>query len=127
MNMNASNLMQYIVMIYMDQERWAELPVDERNRIHAAAGAWHFDLQEKGQCLHAAGLQPPATATTLRERNGKMILTDGPFAETKEVLGGFEIIQCANLDEALEITSRFPVYPGLSLEVRPLVVGGCKD
>jgi len=128
MNMNDSNLMQYIVMIYMDQERWAEVPLDERNRIHGAAGDWHDELEKKGQALRGVGLQPPATATTLRERNGKMMLTDGPFAETKEVLGGFEIIQCANLDEALEIAHRFPVYPGLSLEVRPLVVGGeCRN
>jgi hypothetical protein len=120
--------MEYVVLVYMDQERWAEVPVDERNRIHAAAGAWHEDLVKKGKSLRAVGLQPPGTATTLRERQGKMIVTDGPFAETKEILGGFEIIQCDHLDEALQIAHAFPVYPGLSLEVRPLVVGGeCKD
>jgi hypothetical protein len=121
------NPMQYILLIYMDQERWAEIPVDERNRIHAAAGDWHDELEKKGQSLRAVGLQPPGTATTLRERSGKMILTDGPFVETKEVLGGFELIECANLDEALAIARQFPCYPGLSLEVRPLVQGECRD
>lgn len=128
MSAKPTELMQYVILIIMDQEKWARVPVDERNRIHAAAGDWHEDLEKKNQCVKAAGLQPPSTATTLRERDGKMIVTDGPFIETKDMLGGFEIIQCANLDEALEIAHRFPVYPGLSLEIRPLVVGNeCKE
>jgi len=120
--------MQYILLIYMDDKRWAEIPVDERNRIHEACGAWHEDLVKLGKSTGAMGLQPVSTATTLRHHDGKAIITDGPFAETKEVLGGFEVLECENLDEALSIAKRFPDYPGLALELRPLVPGGqCKD
>jgi hypothetical protein len=121
--------MQYIMMVYIDEQRWAEVPKDERNRVHEACGKWHEELVKSGQSLSAVGLQPVSTATTLRERDGKVIITDGPFAETKEVLGGYEIVECKDLDEALAIAKRFPSLPaGLTVEIRPLVPGGnCKD
>ncbi|HUR59542.1 MAG TPA: YciI family protein [Opitutaceae bacterium] len=121
--------MQYLLMVYMDEKRWAEVPVDERNRVHAACGVWHDDLVRSGHTRGAFGLQPPATATTLRKKNGQVIVTDGPFAETKEVLGGFEVVECKDLDEALAIAKRFPALDGgLTVEVRPCVAGGqCKD
>lgn len=121
--------MQYVLLFYLDSQRWSALSPDERNRIHQECGAWHDGLVKSGQSLHCAGLQPVSTATTLREANGKTIITDGPFAETKEFLGGFEIIACAHLDEALAIAKRFPgLRAGVAVEVRPHVTGDeCKD
>jgi hypothetical protein len=120
--------MQYLMLIYMDPDRWAELPVDERNRVHEACGAWHEELVKSGHSLGAFGLQPASTATTLRARNGKVVITDGPFAETKEVLGGFEWLECKSLEEAIAITRRFPsLGAGSTTELRPLVEGMCRD
>lgn len=121
--------MQYAIMVYRDETQWAALPVDERNRVHAACSVWHEGLVKSGHSRAAVGLQPPATATTLRQRNGRVVITDGPFAETKELLGGFEMVECRDLDEALAIAKRFPaLHAGLTIEVRPLVPDGqCKD
>jgi hypothetical protein len=120
--------MQYIMMFHTNPERWSELSAEERNRIHTDCGVWHAELEKNGHARSAAALQPPATATTVREKAGKLLVTDGPFAETKEVLGGFEIVECKDLDEAIAIARRFPALrAGSSVEVRPLVVGPCVD
>jgi hypothetical protein len=119
--------MQYVMLIYQG-EKWPTVPNDEKNRVHADCGAWHEELVRSGHTRGAFGLQPVSTATTVRAANGKPMLTDGPFAETKEVLGGFEIVECRDLDEALAIAKRFPARrAGCSVEVRPLVTGPCKD
>jgi hypothetical protein len=121
--------MHYLLLIYMDEKRWSEVPVHERNRVHAACGAWHDELVKSGHTRGAFGLQPPATAATVRKKNGQLSVTDGPFAETKEVLGGLEVVECRDHEEALAIAKRFPsLHAGLSIEVRPCVAGGeCKD
>ena len=121
--------MQYVLLIYLESERWAALPADERNRIHQECGAWHEALVKGGQSLKAVGLQPVSTATTVRQDGARTLITDGPFAETREVLGGFEILDCANLDEALAIAKKFPgLRAGCAVEVRPHVPGNeCKD
>jgi hypothetical protein len=121
--------MQYVMLIYLDSQRWSTLSTDERNRVHQDCGAWHEALVKSGHSRSAVGLQPVSTATTLREANGKTTITDGPFAETKEVLGGFEMLECANLDEAIAIAKRFPALrAGCAVELRPHVTGNeCKD
>ncbi|MGC4071694.1 MAG: YciI family protein [Nibricoccus sp.] len=121
--------MQYIMLIYLDAKRWSELSVDERNRVHRECGEWHDSLVKSGHSRHCAGLQPISTATTLREAGGKTVITDGPFAETKEFLGGFESVECKDLDEAIAIAKRFPgLRVGTAVEVRPHVPGNeCKD
>lgn len=121
--------MQYIMLIYLDAGRWSGLPLDERNRVHRECGAWHEELVKSGYSRGCSGLQPVSTATTLRETGGKTVITDGPFAETKEFLGGFEMIECANLDEAIAIAKRFPgLRVGSAVELRPHVQGNeCKD
>lgn len=118
--------MHYTLLIYLDQTRFSALPPEEQNRVHRACGAWHDELVQSGHSRAAIGLQPVATATTLRQANGKILLTDGPFAETKEVLGGLERVECRDLDEALAIARRFPGLKGghCSVEVRPEVEGG---
>ena len=122
-------IMEYVMLIYTDPTRWAGLSREERNRIHAECGAWHEDLVRKGQSRAAIGLQPITTATTVGQKNGDITITDGPFAETKEFLGGLETVECKDLDEALAIAKRFPaIQVGSLVEVRPAVTGGvCRD
>lgn len=121
--------MKYVMLIYLDSKRWAALSNEERNRVHLECGAWHDELVKNGTSLAAMGLQPATTATTVGERDGNATITDGPFAETKEVLGGLETVECKDLDEAIAIAKRFPALRvGSLVEVRPLVLGGtCKD
>jgi hypothetical protein len=121
--------MQYVMLIYLDSNRWAELSNEEKNRVHAECGAWHDDIVKSGCSRGAMGLQPVTTATTVSAREGNVFFTDGPFAETKEVLGGLETVECASLDEAMAIAKRFPALRvGTLVEVRPVVAGGmCKD
>src|SRR5688500_20290480 len=92
--------MNYVMLIYLNADRWAALSNDERNRVHADCGAWHNELVKSGHARGAMGLQPVTTATTVSDQDGNVVITDGPFAETKEVLGGFEHVECSGLDEA---------------------------
>jgi hypothetical protein len=121
--------MQYAMLIYLDSKRWAELSNDEKNRVHAECGAWHEAIVKSGCSRGAMGLQAVTTATTVAARDGHFYITDGPFAETKEVLGGLETVECASLDEAMALAKRFPALRvGSLVEVRPVVAGGtCKD
>jgi hypothetical protein len=121
--------MQYLMLIYLDDQRWAATPTDERNRIHEACGAWHNELVKSGHTRGAVGLQPISTATTLRDASGRIVITDGPFAETKEFLGGLEMLECKDLDEAIGIAKRFPgLRAGAAIELRPQVTGNeCRD
>lgn len=117
--------MQYTMLIYLDHHRFTALPKDEQNRVHQECGAWHEALVKSGHSRAATGLQPPDTARTLRERDGKLLVTDGPFAETHEILGGFESLVCRDLDEALAIARRFPGlrHGYCTVELRPEVAG----
>jgi hypothetical protein len=120
--------MRYLMLIFLEQERWGKLSADEKNRVHAACGAWHEQIVRSGHSVDCMALQPVSTATTLREKDGKTVITDGPFAETKEVLGGFEVLECKDLDEALAIARRFPgLAAGNCVELRPLMTGPCVD
>lgn len=117
--------MQYVLLIYVDEERFAALTKEERNQVHRDCGAWHEELVKSGKAVSAMALQRGSTATTLRKRGGKVVVTDGPFAETKEVFGGCEIIECQDMDEATAIAERFPgLRAGGAVEVRPAVTGG---
>lgn len=120
--------MQYVMLIYQG-ENWARVPNEEKNRVHAACGAWHEQLVKSGHSRAAYGLQPASTARTLRASAEKITLTDGPFAETKEVLGGFEILECCDLDEAIALAKKFPALrSGCVVEIRPHVTGDvCRD
>ncbi len=116
--------MNYVLLIYHHEASFAQLTKAERNAVHRECGEWHAALERAGQTKGAAGLQPTSTATTLRVQNGAVTLTDGPFAETKEALGGFELLECRNLDEALAIARAFPALRfGSTVELRPLVPG----
>lgn len=116
----------YILLVYMDEKRWEALPEAEQNRIHDECTAWHEDLVQKGVGRMAQGLYPASTATTVRKAEGQRVVTDGPFTETKEVLGGFETVECADLDEAIAIAGTFPALSlgFFSMEVRRLMPEG---
>lgn len=117
--------MNYTMLIYLDEKQFTALPKDEQNRVHRACGAWHDELVQTGRSRGAIGLQASTTAQTLRQPNGKLVLTDGPFAETKEVLGGLENLVCRDHDEALAIAKRFPGLTAgyCTVELRPEVLG----
>ncbi|HEY9339594.1 YciI family protein [Kribbella sp. NPDC050459] len=96
---------------------------DESAAAHAddGCGGWSEEMESRGVVTGAAGLRPPDEATTLRVREGELLLTDGPFAETKEQIGGFVLIDCADLDEAIEIAAKHPAAGYGTIEIRPLL------
>ena len=113
--------MQYLLMCCFNEAQWNAIPEPQREAIMRDYGALLQSLDQSGQHLATGKLQPTATATTVRSRNGKPVLSDGPFAETKEQLGGYHLVECKDLDEAISIAKRFPTLPyGGAVEVRAL-------
>jgi hypothetical protein len=105
--------MKYLCLVYSDEKQLENFPDDE-------CVAYDTGLREGGRCLASEALQPVRTATTVRVRNGKVSTTDGPFAETKEQLAGFYLLDAKDLDEALQIAARIPPARVGSIEVRPI-------
>jgi hypothetical protein len=113
--------MQYLLMCCMDEKTWDALPDARRDALMQQYGEWMDDLRTRGQYLAGAKLQPTASATTVRSKNGKPSVIDGPFAETKEQLGGYHLLECRDLDEALACAGRIPtIAVGSVVEVRPV-------
>ena len=109
---------QYLLAVHMVEGEPA--PPDEQiQRAYKAVDAFNRELQESGTWVFAGGLLPPDTATVVRAQGGKVVTTDGPFAETKEQLGGFWVIKAPDLDAALEIAARGSEACGAPVEVRP--------
>jgi hypothetical protein len=106
--------MKYVCLVYIAPENLQEAPASE-------CLAYAATLQESGQCLAAEALQCVETATTVRVRNGTMSITDGPFAETKEHLAGFYLVDARNLGEAIQVASKIPPVSVGSVEIRPIV------
>lgn len=115
--------MKYLLLIYHNEQRWNELGEAERQDIYAEFRQLRGQLQSGGQFQDGSQLQPTTTATSVRVRNGKELLTDGPFAETHEQLGGYFLIEARDLDEATSIAARIPSARSGTVEVRPLVEG----
>ncbi len=109
--------MQYMLLMYSDEKDWTE---DEREQCMAESTKICHELQAKDQFVAASPLHLVATATSLRVRDGKRVITDGPFAETTEQLGGYFIIDVKNLDEAMAIASRLPPAKKGTVEIRPV-------
>ena len=108
-------------MCCFDEKLWEKIPELERDGIMREYGALVQDLFESGRYLAGAKLQSTSAATTVRARNGKPAVTDGPFAETKEQLGGYHLVECNDLDEAISIAKRIPTLrAGGAVEVRPV-------
>ena len=110
--------MKYMLLIYADEQAWNEA---EREHCYAESTQLAQDLHAGGQYVSAAPLQSVATATSLRIRDGKRLVTDGPFAETREQLGGYFLIDAQDLDEALSIAARIPGARKGTVEVRPVI------
>src|SRR5436190_14948631 len=110
--------MKYMLLVYMDEKAMTDT---ERQDCYAESTQLTHDLHAHGQFLGASPLHPVATATSLRVRDGKPLITDGPFAETREQLGGFFLIDARDLDEALSIGARIPGARKGTIEVRPVM------
>ena len=113
--------MKYVCLIYDEQRKWEQMPKSEADAMMGEYGAFTQDIRRSGHYVAGEALQPVQTATTLRKRNGKLSSTDGPFAETKEQLGGFYLIEAKDLDDAIEVASRIPSVQIGSVEIRPVV------
>jgi hypothetical protein len=110
--------MQYMLLIYLNEQGLTET---ERETCYEESAQFAHDLNAKGQYLAAAPLHPTATATSVRLRDGKCVVTDGPFAETREQLGGYFLIDVDNLDVAIDIAGRIPAARFGTVEIRPVV------
>ena len=110
--------MQYLLLIYADEQVWTEI---ERAKCYAESADLAQELQAKGLYLGALPLQPVSTATSVQVREGRRIVKDGPFAETREQLGGFFLVEAKDLDEAIAIAGRIPGARKGTVEIRPAV------
>jgi hypothetical protein len=110
--------MKYMMLIYTEENAWTP---EERENCYNESTELTHELHSRGQYLGASPLQPVATATSVRMRDGKRLVTDGPFAETREQLGGFFMIDAKDLNEAITIAARIPGARKGTVEVRPVM------
>src|SRR5258706_14299299 len=110
--------MKYLLLIYMNENA---MTAPEREQCYADSTRLTWDLKNTGQYISANPLQSVATATSVRIREGKRLVTDGPFAETREQLGGYFLVDAANLDEAITIASKIPGARKGDVEIRPVL------
>ena len=114
--------MQYLLLIYDPEKAWTTMPEAERNKLFSEYMTFTNDIKTSGHYRAGDALQPTHTATTVRVRDGKISTTDGPFAETREQLGGYYLVEAKDLDEATKIAARIPSAKISSIEVRPVMV-----
>ena len=112
--------MKYMLLICRDEPVWDKLSLAERQKIYADTVKIQEELEARGQYLDGHPLYPSSSATSVRVRDGKRLVTDGPFAETREQLGGFMLIDVKDLDEAIGIAARIPLARTSTIEVRPV-------
>lgn len=113
--------MQYMMMCCIDEGSWSALPQPSRDAIMRDYGGWVAEMQRLGKHRASGKLAPPSSAQTLRFRGGRRHVVDGPFAETKEQLGGYHVLECRDFEEALSLAERIPTLPhGGVVEVRAL-------
>jgi hypothetical protein len=114
---------QYLLMIYHDEEQSAAADDDVRVATLAEYERFNLEQDARGVLLGGAELQPSYTATSVRVRDGEVLLTDGPFAETREQLGGYYVVECDSIDEVVQVAAAIPGASYGTIEVRPLVEG----
>jgi hypothetical protein len=114
--------MQYLCLIYEDETLWQKMPKAETDKIYGEYVAFGDGIKKSGHYVGGNALQPTQTATTVRVRNGKVSSTDGPFAETKEQLGGYYLVEAKDLNDAIQVASKIPSARLGSVEVRPIMV-----
>jgi hypothetical protein len=112
--------MKYMLLIYQDEQSWKSLSETERQQVYGEYGNLIGELRSRGQFVTGSELQPITTATSVRVRDGKELVTDGPFAETHEQLGGYILVEAENLDEATSIAAKIPSAKTGTIEIRPL-------
>jgi len=110
--------MKYMLLIYLDEQALSET---ERQECYAESTQLAHDIHSSGEYVAANPLHPTSMATSVRMRNGKRLVTDGPFAETREQLGGYFLVEAKNLDEAIAIAARIPMARKGTVEVRPVI------
>lgn len=113
--------MQYLCLIYEDELEWQRLPPAETEKILGEYSAYTESVKRSGHYVAGHGLQPSTTATTVRVRKERVATTDGPFAETKEQLGGYYLLNARDLNEAIQLASRIPGARMGAVEVRPVM------
>ena len=113
--------MRYLCLIYSDEKRWERASESEWHTVMAEYNAFTDSIKQSGNYIGGEALESTNTATSVRVRNGKPLTTDGPFAETKEQLGGFYLIKANDLDDALHVASRIPGAKYGTIEVRPIM------
>jgi hypothetical protein len=114
---------KYMLLICRDEQVWDKLSVTKRQQIYAESMELAQELTSRGQYLSGFPLHPSSSATSVRVRDGKRLVTDGPFAETREQLGGYMLIDVKDLDEAIGIAARIPLARTSTVEVRPVREG----
>ena len=112
--------MQYVLLIYVGEDVTAGLSSEERATYFQGYAGFEGDVQQRGIKTGGQPLQPVSTATTIRIRDGDTMITDGPFAETKEQLAGFYVLECENLDEAIALAGKMPDAQYGAIEIRPV-------
>ena len=110
--------MKYMLLIYSDEKAWTDA---ERESCYAESAQFTHELHTRGQYLNASPLHPVSTATSVRVRDGERLLTDGPFAETREQLGGFFLVEAEHLDQAIAIAAKIPAARKGTVEIRPVM------
>ncbi len=110
--------MKYMLLVYLSENAMTD---EQREHCYVESAQLTQDLNATGQYLSASPLQPAATAVSVRVRDGKRVVTDGPFAETREHLGGFYLVEAKDLDEALDIAERIPPAKFGTIEIRPVI------
>lgn len=113
--------MRYICLIYENEQALATMPKEEADAVFGEYFSFTEGIKQSGHHLGGEPLQPTHTATTVRVRNGKVSTTDGPFAETKEQLGGYYLINASDLNDAIQVASRIPSARYGAIEVRPVM------
>jgi hypothetical protein len=118
---------KYMLLICRNEDVWSQLSLTERQELYEDTRELAEELTTRGQYLHGYPLQPSASATTVRVRDGKRLVTDGPFAETREQLGGYMIVEVKTPEEAIDIAGRIPLARTSVVEVRPVRDGAPTD
>jgi len=110
--------MKYMLLIYSDEKAWTDA---ERESCYVESAQFTHELHTRGQYLNASPLHPVSTATSVRVRDGERLVTDGPFAETREQLGGFFLVEAEHLDQAIAIAAKIPAARKGTVEIRPVM------
>ena len=114
--------MQYLLLIYENEKISADMTPEQGAKFYADYMEYSASIKASGNMVAGDALQPVSTATTVRVRDGKTLTTDGPFAETREQLGGYYLVNAADLDEAIKLAARIPSAKHGSIEVRPVML-----